>query len=1058
VTPGFGIVALDGRLSFDWSTEIGTDGVTYSQAGPGPGHPIRSEASSEWLPFAAGAQTAGVQLRTIRAGYPGRDGASVAARLESETALTDWRGWDEPVLVADAWEVDGAESVGYAQVTRLPDTDELVISTTAGGLTNGEIWVFNPRTEEFRGPYDWSAEEDSAGQPYAAVWDPESSRMTWLVGAGSVAAGDRAGYVAYRADERVFDPANGSLRIMSVGWPSEEITTAAGTPDSLDRLSIAAKRGANWLAFWRVEDQDVTLQMQSSDRGATWQLVESIADSVADQFRVVATDTGFAVAYIDTGASNQARCRLLSTAGALWSEASGVDIVTLGCSHVHVDVDGDGVLYALAMDDTDFCRWLVSRSLDGGASWDQYESSALPDTSEAWPSLLPQVDDICCANGAVYAVVATTPRVGVIRLGGWTNVEHAGRLDRAASRLDRFGWGGLGTGGEAYIRVIDANLLNWDWTFTTSPSDYWTSPTSSLIRTAGWGKVTYQSGGEADSGVSTGFEWGCLEQAGGFSVLLQILMGSNGFRVINGDADGLFATVDSLDLSVTPSISFRVHMEGLGTGNGALCSVWYRVEGADKWTAVFTDETLSSADAEITTTYARFGELATPTRTESYVFEAMTIAQGAWNYGVQNPAAIFEASDDGVRGLSYGKALPADRPYPLPILTAAAEAEPSGGIQGQGYTRATEIVTLPVRYEYGVHNILPTDAPSPRDGWRSTDDSEARFAWDWLDYGDNEAAHNIGEVIGFYVQSANPAVWVVEHNSSGSWETTGTLDLRLGTGLSFVRNGATIRPTAGTVIDRYIHEGELVGGYVSDGSNAARITRNTGGYWNPSGDSKRIRIDVATDGGALAASATETAELVAPGGVVLLALPGIPRRIRFGAAASQVTPYGDYRLGSAGIGRVIGVGADPGWGWRREALLTREISRRADQSMDVRVLGPPRTRLTYEWPDGVIMRDLRSRSAGDYEAVEVPSTGEVIGMREDAYSSMTGALISILDQGRVPCLVIPRLPALGTTITDPYLWLYGRITSESHGITGLYGDEGDDEVVRVDGLSFEEIA
>jgi hypothetical protein len=78
--PGFGIVVLDARLSSDTlvARGAGAQESAYTQAEPIPGHPVRDDARSRWRPQAVGAQSAEIELRTIRGGYPRRgDGAAI---------------------------------------------------------------------------------------------------------------------------------------------------------------------------------------------------------------------------------------------------------------------------------------------------------------------------------------------------------------------------------------------------------------------------------------------------------------------------------------------------------------------------------------------------------------------------------------------------------------------------------------------------------------------------------------------------------------------------------------------------------------------------------------------------------------------------------------------------------------------------------------------------------------------------------------------------------------------------------------------------------------------
>ena len=110
VDPGFGLVILETRLTPDLLTDkgAGTFDSAYTEAGPIPGHPEPDDATSRWRPQAIGAQSQDLTLLTLRGGFPirfggadGRSGASVAYRLATDSAVTDYRGWCEPNLITN---------------------------------------------------------------------------------------------------------------------------------------------------------------------------------------------------------------------------------------------------------------------------------------------------------------------------------------------------------------------------------------------------------------------------------------------------------------------------------------------------------------------------------------------------------------------------------------------------------------------------------------------------------------------------------------------------------------------------------------------------------------------------------------------------------------------------------------------------------------------------------------------------------------------------------------------------------------------------------------------
>lgn len=1052
--PGFGLVVIEDRITSDWASDADS---SYTEAGPTPGHPVASSTDSDFRPYASGAQTRDVTVRTVRAGYPARDGMAVAVRLGSETSDDDYRGWEEPVLITDC-RAASVSSVIDVAVGVLPDTQEIVLTLVQFGTAISH--VYNPATQAFRAssPYNWGMSQNALGDPVACFWDPESERLSWLSCVGSSA--ER--FVLYQAADRDF---TGAVNAAVIGWADSSIQAQLVNPGTTtaDVLTVAARRGGAWSAFWYRGTQGITLQMVSNDRGATWSLVETIADSVAHSTKVIATDNGFVVCYAN--ATPRAAVRILANANSKFSDADEEIVASVPQTNSNPQAvalcrDADGILYCLwAL--TSSTVTAAARSLNGGQSWSNYADKVIPDDVSVYKMV--------AAGGKLHLVAKNG---ALLSLGGWSNVEHGTRDDFDDRRTERFGWGGVAGPADpsavylaAYQRsdptsygftkfsvgspVTEATTTDgWQMTASAAGPTYYTSGTgTSRSRVVGWAAMQLVSGGGTRSTSTTqGAIWRCCDaDAVTTGSIVQVCLFSDGFVVRDNVASTTLADVATSAIGVDHE--FRIQMEGLGSGSGCLASVWYRIAGDSNWVKVVDDVTLASGTTN--NAVIRWGILGSTTAV--IAFRAVAISAGAFHFGAQDPTEIHAESNESTRGLAWGRALLGDASYPCPALVTPGDAVDMGRLSVSGYARAGESVAVPVRYEYGIGQIMAGDSPSPRAQWRATGTAEFVLAWNWADYESSGGARWLGEVIGLVVMQARPRQWQLQYHTGSAWSTIGTLDLAVGTGLTFLRVGNALRPNGGTAIDRYIDEGELVGGYVVSGATAAAITRNSGGYWASSGQPIRIEIE---SGSSVPSSGT-TLQIIAPSGVAVFSAPAAPPdRIRLRAVSGQVVP-GTYRCGVAGIGRVVGIGADPGWGWRRQREFSRQLTRRADEFLDIVATGPARTRLTYDWPDGVLLRSLNSVSSGLGETVAY-GTGEIVGTAEDAHT-ISEIISGQLDQGRVPCVVVPRLPALGSTMTNPRGYCYGRILTDSHGIQGIVGTEGDDEVVRVDGFTLEEL-
>jgi hypothetical protein len=240
-------------------------------------------------------------------------------------------------------------------------------------------------------------------------------------------------------------------------------------------------------------------------------------------------------------------------------------------------------------------------------------------------------------------------------------------------------------------------------------------------------------------------------------------------------------------------------------------------------------------------------------------------------------------------------------------------------------------------------------------------------------------------------------------------------------------------------------------------TQAHRIQANSGGYWTFDNVQRcRIRLD----GDTSATDNAGTCDIIAPSGV-LVAYPSAaitPRYWRVRAAASQVTPGDVYRAGLIIPGRVVGLGADPGWDYSQRMELSRRVNRLQDGTPEIEELGPPRRVWSYGWTDGLVVRNLRGKAnGGDWADYVATSAGLAIGTAEDPAYSLWGLLEHALESGSTPCVLLSSLPASTASITDPSLWHYGVLVSDSLGIVGVVGDEGVSEVVRLDSVTFESI-
>src|SRR5690606_13436805 len=136
----------------------------------------------------------------------------------------------------------------------------------------------------------------------------------------------------------------------------------------------------------------------------------------------------------------------------------------------------------------------------------------------------------------------------------------------------------------------------------------------------------------------------------------------------------------------------------------------------------------------------------------------------------------------------------------------------------------------------------------------------------------------IGEALGLYIGHANFRTAVLEYYDGAVWQTAGTLDLQVASGLPCSRQGDTVYPTADAYV-RYLWQDEFAGGtaVIRSGiffSHRRRIVSNTHGTWTPSAQAAQLRIEGVTG----AEASTGTVELWAPSGLLVVYLSAPVRR------------------------------------------------------------------------------------------------------------------------------------------------------------------------------------
>jgi hypothetical protein len=281
-------------------------------------------------------------------------------------------------------------------------------------------------------------------------------------------------------------------------------------------------------------------------------------------------------------------------------------------------------------------------------------------------------------------------------------------------------------------------------------------------------------------------------------------------------------------------------------------------------------------------------------------------------------------------------------------------------------------------------------------------------------------------------------------------------------GLDYVLTGNILYP-APTTADgaRYIQAGEFVGGYVevatSGGVRARRIASNTAGFWTadttntPTPLFRLEGIDGTEDPLAVC-------RIRAPSGVVTWATPvlGVQLESKYRIHIDpilNIVAEDYFEIGSAFVGAVWGLGRRWNRGYSRAMLPN--ISSRRDPWGTIRRTkeGPPPRRWVQSWQDGEDLIAIRQTTDADYHA---PAGQLPVIARDDIWFQLFGILEGS-EGTAAPVLCLAAIPdANNQTITDRTLFLYGYLTGTAQANV-ILGNEGENEAVRVESLTVEEI-
>ena len=409
----------------------------------------------------------------------------------------------------------------------------------------------------------------------------------------------------------------------------------------------------------------------------------------------------------------------------------------------------------------------------------------------------------------------------------------------------------------------------------------------------------------------------------------------------------------------------------------------------------------------------------------------------------------FAAGTDGA-GMAANILTP--RPYsvtPAPVYHGVNVALTAGP------TVAGDEWTIAPWYDFGVRRVFQEVEPSPRAKLKTTADASSAPTSLVFNLTDDGEPVRFGSPImglGFFGANFRTAEVYTGTSSSGPWTKVADVDLSCGlSGLAWERVGHTVSAPASTpdTGPYYIPENALAGGtFIYKSGEAVRILRNTGGIWQNGSDVKRPSL--ALDGPSVDSSGTGGV-IVYPDGVALIYGLLSVQYLRI-LIPTQDTASGVLELGSLVFGRVEILGKQYGRGRSLEIVPSLDTFTAANGARRTRVLAPSRRLLTVDWQENAI--DTRGVYTDPDSASYVRAAP---GQAPAAYPAATAdQLRGLLGQLEgAPLVYISKLTPDQPSMIAPSSLLRGRVLGPLT-IDAVLGDEEENEVVRVAGITIEE--
>lgn len=744
---------------------------------------------------------------------------------------------------------------------------------------------------------------------------------------------------------------------------------------------------------------------------------------------------------------------VLSTKAWEWGVYSGGGVNSAELAML-CDDDGMVYLYGVDRDAAGTRETIVSRSYDGGTTWD------VPFSRFVWTcgDTGTHQRDLCVVAERSRAILlhrfvaapgTADDSLCAAYLGGWTNkaMPWNGLSPRDA---------GVGRWGTTWLPYDKPDDTGTTWTRTVTGA-----PTTTLSA-SGIGIV--QAGGEQAQYVATPT---AASPTYGLDILAEVTV-TSGTAVINARiSDGATAgfevavsvtttTITLTDIVAASTIGSPVTV---GTTNGVqLRIVIQKPTSAGAWAA-----NVGQVRAYYRVLAAVGGPSADPTWTIIESSQALQSAAYATFQVAFGMAAGAAACSYRMFHFSVGGEIPqsdvASSGFPTRGRTWCPPTSPAYvGTYGQriqaigGPAKTGDVWSIPSGYDYPVEALDVRLNPSPRRTWRST--SNGTTTPDQQDILISAADLGLvaGDLLGIYLQGANFKSAAL-YADSGAVTKIADISLIHSSGLGFTRTRGLVYPTgsAGSASDYFFQEGRLVGGTFaySSGGVARRIGNVEAGNWRGSAFAsttyRGARIHLASYDAGDSASAT-TGQVWSDRVLVITDIATSTDTLMLRITSQKVADT-YFELGTLAIGRMYlwgqrysrgrSVDVDTGVDLGESASGARRSSRPA----------PAAEGIEFAWTEGLDTSQLYNGTAADFFTVGAASSAPVSVVKAGVPTGLHGLLRSAAAEAPVvyaPAIPQPSVALTATapiTIVDPIRMLYGRVVTRTLRIDNIQGQE-----------------